>query len=48
MFVRNIEIHVLFLCIIYKRIKFIKIYHLSIWKNKAVLHIVIRKIRLFI
>lgn len=30
MFVRNIEIHVLFLCIIHKKTKFIKIYHFRI------------------
>lgn len=33
MFVRNIEINVLFLCIIYKNEKFIKLYHLRNRKN---------------
>lgn len=33
MFVRNIEINVLFLCISYKNEKFINIYHLCKRKN---------------
>ena len=32
-FVRNIEMDVLFLCIIYKNKKFIKVYHLQIRVN---------------
>lgn len=47
MFVRNIEIHVLFLCKIYKNIKFIKIYHFRIGNNNALKYIVIRKLKLF-